>query len=1627
MATEPNPTKTRIITGALAHLPEGGAGARLAPLLFARPPAEDLAAFSPDALAKLADEAVSVLDRHRPGRAVVSVRRLRGELRAGEPVTAVTIAHDDMPFLFDSVIAEIADRAPAIHEISHPILLIERGADGAPLRLSERRPGAAGGDPVSLIQVVIEPMPDPAAEEALARSLEAILGEVAVANADFPAMRARVEEAARAIEARAAAQRDEGKAGADREGAALLDWLAAGNFIFLGLREFSYHAEGEALRRVEGSDLGILRDPNVRVLRREGATDAPSPELRAFLEDPEPLIVAKANSRARVHRRAYMDYVGVKLRDADGRLTGELRVVGLFASGAYTQPLASIPYLRAKAATVTERFGFNPRSHSGKALAVALETYSRDEMFQIDVDLLERFVGIVTELGERPRIRVLPRIDRFDRFVSVLVFVPRERYDARLRDEIGVILADRYDGHVSAYYPNFPEGSLASIHYIIGRTGGPTPEADVTEIEMVIAAIARDWSLAFERAAARTGRLGELTALAPGLPGGYRDAVDPEEAVEDAARILELRAGSPLGIDFYRREGDEAASLRLKIFHLGEALPLSRRVPILENMGFSPLAEQTYEILRADGSHVWLHDMELIPRSRSFAAPTDKGLALEATLQAVVDGRIEDDAFNALVLGAGLDWREANVLRAYARYLRQTGFATTPEFMAQVLERQPDVARALVALFTGAFDPARERRADALPDELAEDAEAVQAAARGTLEPLLALRRSLDAITSLDEDRVVRRLMGAVLATLRTNFYAVPDVSADPNSVPTAVKPALAFKIDPHRIEGIPAPVPYREIFVFDARVEGVHLRFGPVARGGLRWSDRSQDYRTEILGLVKAQQVKNAVIVPVGSKGGFYPKRLPDAANREAWFEAGRSAYVVFIASLLSVTDNIEPSGEAVTPTGVVAYDELDPYFVVAADKGTATFSDTANAVARARGFWLDDAFASGGSAGYDHKAMGITARGAWEAVKRHFREMGRDGKAWDIQSEPFTVAGCGDMSGDVFGNGMLLSKKIRLVAAFDHRDIFIDPNPDEARSFEERQRLFALPRSSWADFDRSVISSGGGVFSRRDKLIRLSPEAANAIGFDKASGTPAEIISAILKSPVDLLWFGGIGTYVRASTETNLDVGDRANDAVRIAGREVRAKVIGEGANLGLTQAGRIEAARSGVRLNTDAIDNSAGVNTSDVEVNFKIALRQPLAEGRISREERDRLLGSMTDEVAALVLANNYAQTLAISLEEKAGVSRLALQARLMSALEEMGALDRQVETLPSPGAIADLRARGQCLTRPELAVLLAYAKIDLFNTLVAGPLPDDPYLAGRLLAYFPKALREKFEADVLAHRLRREIVATGLANGFVNHLGLSFATVLRDATGRSGSVLAAAYVAIHDGFDIADLLRQIDALDARLPGSVQNDLYAAVSFFLQVGVAGLARSGAFDLGETAGALKRLSTEFGPSLVDLASDGARAEFTAAQAAWVAAGVPDELATRIARLPLLALLPDVERVSRETGRPFGEAMRATFAITQALHIGRLEEALVSLRPSDYYETLALERAGSQIARERRRLTILALSEGDGEDPVAAWTAAQGEAVRTAAEQLQRLAGTGETSVSRLTLAAGLLQDVGL
>ncbi|MBO0662127.1 NAD-glutamate dehydrogenase [Jiella sp. MQZ9-1] len=1632
MIEDVNGQKAKVVEAVTAALGECSAGAKLAPLLFARPPGEDLATFETVALAAAARTGAEALATHRRGKALVWIDRPDEFRHRGELQDLVTIVSDDMAFLFGSLTAEIADRANEIHYISHPILDVTRDESGTIVDFSASRPGEetpAGTTRTSLIQFAVDPMTGAEPGSDLSKALETILAQVGHANRDFQAMRERVSQAVDDLDRRGQTLTDDEQKNRVSEAARLLEWLRDDNFIFLGTCEYDYNGEsgGEVLQRRQSDALGILSDPDVRILGRPGRPMITTPEIRAFLKAASPLIVTKANARSRVHRRAYMDYIGVKLYDTEGQLTGELRIIGLFTSTAYTRSILTIPYVRLKAQTVIAHSGFHPQSHSGKALLNALESYPRDEVFQIDVERLERYAAIVVELGERPRVRVLPRVDKFDRFASIIVYVPRDRYDSRLRERIGHLLADAYDGHVSAYYPAFPEGLLARVHIIIGRAGDPTPEVDVERLEARIAEMAKNWEDEFIAALGHAGAPAHHQRFASGLPGSYRDSISPAEAVHDVAVVQKLSDDEPLVTDFYRRDGDTDEIVRLKIYHLGKAVALSTRVPILENMGFGVVSERTFRIALPSGESVHLHDMDLVRRRGGAIGLDDGGEALQAAFGAVWHGRIENDGFNALVLEAGLNFRKANVLRAYARYLRQAGLGYSPDYLSDALVRQPAITTALWRLFETSLDPAEGGHATgeaANRESEPENRQAKRAMARGAAAIHDAITTALDAVDSIDDDRILRRFLNVILATLRTNYFAVDGMSADAASEPGKVAPALAFKLDSASVEGLPAPVPYREIFVFDARVEGVHLRFGQVARGGLRWSDRAQDYRTEVLGLVKAQQVKNAVIVPVGAKGGFYPKRLPDAAQRDAWFKAGRAAYVVFVASLLSVTDNIV--GEAVLPPDKVRrHDGDDPYFVVAADKGTATFSDTANAIARSEDFWLDDAFASGGSAGYDHKAMGITARGAWEAVKRHFREVEREESgAWDIQSEPFTAVGCGDMSGDVFGNGMLLSQKTRLVAAFDHRDIFIDPDPDAAASFEERKRLFELPRSSWQDYDTAKISHGGGVFSRKEKLIHLSDEAMAAIGYDRNEGTPSEIIAAILKAPVDLLWFGGIGTYVRATSETNVDVGDRANDAVRVTAAEVRAKVIGEGANLGVTQRGRIEFARKGGRINSDAIDNSAGVNTSDVEVNIKIALKAAMSDGRLNRKVRNALLAAMTREVAELVLANNYEQTLAISLEQREGVAALALQSRFMSVLEGAGHLDRSVETLPSDGAIADLRSTGQGLTRPEIGVILAYAKITLFDDLVAGDLPDDPYLEDRLHDYFPMPMRRDFSRDIKGHRLAREIIATVLANEMVNRTGPTFVTTMEESTGASPSAVVQAFVAAKDGFDIRALYERIDALDTTLAGTVQNGLYRELGRFLHRLTLWYVLNESFQSGLTSVVIESRDAlgQLGGKLTDLASAAARDDAEQRAADWARQGVPDELAKDIARLPLFALIPDIAAVSRETGQSLEETVAAYFDVTHLFEIGRLEGALFRYDANDYFETLALQRAESQIAKARRQLTAAVLTSGEAVD---AWAEARHGTLDRVRNQLVSLAGSGETSVSRLTVAAGLLSDL--
>jgi glutamate dehydrogenase len=1573
--------------------------------LFGRVPHEDLAAYAPAALAMLAAEAFRHLSRPRrgggPDLRLLDVTVERGGRQ--REMTVVEVVNENMPFLLDSTLADLVDHGYEPRLVAHPILAVERDRDGALVRLVGEATAASGDGTrrESFIHIHLDRIDDPQARAQLIEGLDKVYAAVVIAVTDWSAMREQVRSIAQAYRAAPPPLPADEVA----EAAAFLDWLEGDNFTFLGVREYRLPKEDTAADPVEGTGLGILRDPAMRVLRRGRELVAITPEIRAFLARPVALIIAKANVKSRVHRRAYLDYVGVKLFAADGRLEGELRIVGLFTSSAYTNATRDVPYLRHKAEKTIARAGFDPASYSGRTLANVLESYPRDELFQIDDDTLFRFSLEIMNLLERPRIRALARPDQFDRFVSVLVFIPKDRYDTTVRRRVGEFLAGVYQGRVSAAYPAYPEGPLARTHYIIGRDGGLTPVIERDALEDGIAAIVRTWGDRLGEELAQTTSGSQARAIAAkyanAFSGAYREAFGADQAIADIAIVERLSEERPRAVDLYRRGGDPASRINLKVFSRGAALPLSERVPLLENLGFRVVNERTYRIVPAGGGEAdrtWLHDMALERASGRDLDIAAVEAPIEAALLALFRGLAESDGFNRLVIEAGLGWRDVAMLRTLARYLRQIRVTYAQDYLAETLARHGAIAERIVALLYARFDPRR-------PDAERADAEA---ALRGDIEA------RLRDVASLDDDTILRRFVNLVEAAVRTNFFQLDD-----GGLP---RPTIALKFACPAVEGLPLPKPLYEIFVYSPRVEALHLRFGKVARGGLRWSDRPQDFRTEVLGLVKAQQVKNAVIVPVGAKGGFVPKRLPPASDRQAWLAEGTESYRIFVRTLLQLADNIVGEGIA-PPPDTVRHDGDDPYLVVAADKGTATFSDTANALSLEAGYWLGDAFASGGSHGYDHKVMGITAKGGWEAVKRHFREIDVD-----IQSEPVTVAGVGDMSGDVFGNGMLLSQTMKLVAAFDHRDIFLDPDPDPARSWAERQRLFNLPRSSWQDYDKALISPGGGVFPRSAKSLPLSPETQAVIGLDKPEASPAEVMRAILKAPVGLLWFGGIGTYVRASGESDEEVGDRANDPIRITGSDLRAKVVGEGANLGCTQRGRIEAARRGIRLNTDAIDNSAGVNTSDVEVNIKVALAPVEREGRLTFEARNALLAEMTDEVGRLVLRNNYLQTLAISLAERRGAGESGFAQHLMQRLERQGRLDRTVEFLPDDASIAERALRAEGLTRPELAVLLAYAKLALHDELLDSKVPDDPYLGRELERYFPLELRERFPEAIASHRLRREIIATQLANAIVNRGGPTIVTRLADQTGADAPTIAAAYAAARDAFRLGDLNAAIDRLDGVVPGQDQLGLYAEVQDVLMGRIVWFIR----NVSLASGSLDAIVTLYGNgvaeverTLPDTLSAAASETWRSRTRALTDKAVPEDLARRLAALQDLVAGPDIVVVAERTGRPVADVAATHFAVEGMFRLGSLAGTAREIPAGDYFDRLALDRGIDAIAAAHRKLTAEVIGHGHtGPAAVAAWSEARKAEVARIREAVDTIVASGLT-LSKLTVAASLLGDL--
>lgn len=1600
-SSEQKTARTGLIEAAADIVTEQGGPGGFVRDLFGRVTPEDLAPYDASVLADLAARGRAFLSEPRrpgdPARMRLSDREL---VRDGRPreTTVLEVINDNRRFLLDSTLAELTEQGLAPQLVAHPILGVERDGAGGLIRVVGETTADAQGSLAreSFIHIHLDRLAVETGERLL-NALAAVYRDVALAGDDRDAMLARLTDLAADL-GRGTTPMPETET---EEARAFLEWLTDGQFLILGMQE--HGIAGEAHPLVEGSSLGVLRDPGATPLRRGRTPVDYTPEILAFLEEPQPLIITKASVKSRVHRSAYLDYVGVKLFSGLGKLSGEVRIVGLFTASAYTSPAREVPVLRRKVEAVVDRAGLDPTSHAGRSLLAVLEGYPRDELFQIDSERLYRFTLAIAALADRPRVRVLSRPDRFGRFVSLLVYVPKDRYDSAVRGRIGSYLAETYGGRLSAAYPDYPEGSLARIHYIIGLPDQGSPEHDPASLEAGIVALVRTWGDALRAALAESqggDRARRLAArYGDAFSAAYRDDFQPESAVADVLILDGLGETQPRAVHLDRRPSDAAAQVRLKAFSRGTAIALSDRVPALENLGFRVLNERTYQIAPSgteEAARVWLHDMLI---ERATGAPIDLAALerpLEAAMLAIADGIAESDGYNRLVLEAALPWREAALLRALGRYLRQLRIRYGQDYLAGTLSRHTGIARAIVALFRARFDPA-----------LAGDRTAQEAEVRAGIETALA------GVTSLDDDRILRRFVNLVEAAVRTNFY---QTGADGQPRET-----ISFKFACAKVTAMPLPRPFFEIFVYAPRVEGVHLRFGYVARGGLRWSDRPEDFRTEILGLVKAQQVKNAVIVPVGAKGGFFPKRLPPASDRAAWMQEGTESYRIFIRTLLELTDNIVDNA-IVPPPDTVRHDPDDAYLVVAADKGTATFSDIANALSLEKGHWLGDAFASGGSQGYDHKGMGITARGAWEAVRRHFREIDVD-----VQTDPIVTVGVGDMSGDVFGNGMLLSASLRLIAAFDHRDIFLDPNPDAARSFAERRRLFDLGRSSWADYDRSLISDGGGVFSRSLKTVPLSDAIRSALGFDRSEATPTELMQAILKAPADLLWFGGIGTYVRATTETDEDAGDRANDALRITGPELRAKVVGEGANLGLTQRGRIEAARAGVRLNTDAIDNSAGVNTSDVEVNIKIALMTPERDGRLSYEARNALLADMTDEVGRLVLRNNELQTLALSLAQRGGLGETGFAMRTMQALEAEGRLDRAVEFLPDDGTLAERMRRNEGLTRPEYAVLLAYAKLSLHDAILESAVPNDPYFDRELQRYFPKALRDRFPDAVKGHRLRREIIATALANIIVNRGGPSLVTRLVDGTGADAATIAKAYAVTRDAFGLMELNLAIDGLAGRVSGTGQLDLYAEVQDLLTNRIVWFIRN--LDLsGGLAPVVARYRDGIAAveaALPKVLGDEALATIGTRESELTGHGMAPAQARRLASLGALVSGPDIVRVAEASGRPVEEVAATHFALEHAFRLDDLAAAARTVPVADTFDRVALERAGAGIAAAHRKLTAEVVADlGAGPDAVEAWIRARGAPLARIREAVDAISASGLT-VSKATVAASLLGDL--
>ncbi|MEU0780236.1 NAD-glutamate dehydrogenase [Streptomyces sp. NPDC006173] len=1529
--------------------------------------------------------------------------------------SVVEVVTDDMPFLVDSVTNELSRQSRGIHVVIHPQFVVRRDVTGKLIEVLPTRPSAEDlphdAHVESWIHVEIDRETDRADLKQITADLLRVLSDVREAVEDWEKMRDAALRIADELPAEPAA--DDLREQEVEEARELLRWLSGDHFTFLGYREYQLR-DDDSLTAVPGTGLGILRsDP------QHGDDDShpvsPSFErlpadARAKAREHKLLVLTKANSRATVHRPSYLDYVGVKKFDENGEVVGERRFLGLFSSAAYTESVRRVPVVRRKVEEVLRGAGFSPNSHDGRDLLQILETYPRDELFQTPADELRAIVTSVLYLQERRRLRLYLRQDEYGRYYSALVYLPRDRYTTGVRLRIIDILKEELNGTSVDFTAWNTESILSRLHFVVrvepGTELAQLSDADKDRIEARLVEAARSWADGFGEAL--TAECGEeraaelLRHYGDAFPEGYKADHSPRSAVADLVHLQALgqEQSKDFALSLYEPVGAAPGERRFKIYRTGEQVSLSAVLPALNRMGVEVTDERPYELRCSDRTTAWIYDFGLrLPKSLTGNGDylgDDGRERFQEAFAATWTGQAENDGFNALVLSAGLNWRQSMVLRAYAKYLRQAGSTFSQDYMEDTLRNNVHTTRLLVSLFEARMSPERQRAGVELTDALLEELDA-----------------ALDQVASLDEDRILRSFLHLIKATLRTNFF---QKTAD--GTPHAY---VSMKFDPTAIPDLPAPRPAFEIWVYSPRVEGVHLRFGKVARGGLRWSDRREDFRTEILGLVKAQMVKNTVIVPVGAKGGFVAKQLPDpSADRDAWLAEGIRSYRTFISALLDITDNLV-AGEIVPPADVVRHDEDDTYLVVAADKGTATFSDIANEVAESYDFWLGDAFASGGSAGYDHKKMGITARGAWESVKRHFRELGVD-----TQTQDFTVVGVGDMSGDVFGNGMLLSEHIKLVAAFDHRHIFIDPQPVAETSYAERRRLFELPRSSWADYDTGLISAGGGVFPRSAKAIPVNAHIREALGIESkvAKMTPADLMRAILQAPVDLLWNGGIGTYVKSSAESNAEVGDKANDAIRVDGAELRVKVVGEGGNLGLTQLGRIEFAQHGGKINTDAIDNSAGVDTSDHEVNIKILLNAVVANGDLTVKQRNKLLAEMTDEVGALVLRNNYAQNTAIANALAQSPSMLHAQQRFMRTLVREGHLDRALEFLPSERQIRERLTAGQGLTGPETAVLLAYTKITVSVDLLATSLPDDPYLQSLLHAYFPTALRDKFREQIEGHALSREIVTTVLVNDTVNTGGTSFLHRLREETGASLEEIVRAQTAARTIFNSSAVWDAVEALDNVVAADVQTRIRLHSRRLVERGTRWLLnnRPQPLQLAETitffAEGVEHVWSEL-PKLLR----GADLEwYQRIHDELTTAGVPDELATRVAGFSSAFPALDIVSVADRTGKDPMAVAEVYYDLADRLGITQLMDRIIELPRADRWQSMARASIREDLYAAHAALTADVLAVGDGastpEQRFEAWQEKNAPILGRARATLEEIRGSDSFDLANLSVA---------